>query len=187
MDAILYTLYLQKETADSAVSSPLFSVKFLSQLRSAFRHGIPDGMMIFDQLPHVGRADTGDGRLGGQHHRFQTGIKALHNSGKGVFVIEIGCAPHTAHDVVNTPFCRIGRGQPLAKLRFYVGDPLSRKIGAGGVRKALRYLSYFAAAASFIVIQYFFAISLKASTSLYSTSYAYAVLLIGIFLIFIVF
>lgn len=67
---------------------------------------------------------------------------------------------------------------------FFVG--IARKIGAGGVRKALRYVSYFAAAASFIVIQYFFAISLKASTSLYSTSYAYAVLLIGIFLIFIV-
>lgn len=67
---------------------------------------------------------------------------------------------------------------------FFVG--IARKIGAGGVRKTLRYLSYFAAAASFIVIQYFFAISLKASTSLYSTGYAYAVLLIGIFLIFIV-
>ena len=67
---------------------------------------------------------------------------------------------------------------------FFVS--IARKIGAGGVRKALRYVSYFAAAASFIVIQYFFAISLKASTSLYSTSYAYAVLLIGIFLIFIV-
>lgn len=68
--------------------------------------------------------------------------------------------------------------------RFFSG--IAHKIGAHGVMKAIRYLSYFIAAASFIVIQYFFAISLKASTSLYTTSYAYAVLLIALFLVFIV-
>ncbi len=67
---------------------------------------------------------------------------------------------------------------------FFAG--IAHRIGAGGVQKAIRYISYFTAAASFISIQYFFAVSLKASTSLYTTSYAYAVLLIGLFLVFIV-
>ncbi len=79
--------------------------------------------------------------------------------------------------------------KPLKRILSAIGKffvTIAHKIGAGGVRKALRYLSYFTAAASFIAIQYFFAISLKASTSLYTASYAYAVLLIGIFLVFIV-
>ncbi len=52
--------------------------------------------------------------------------------------------------------------------------------------KTLRYLSIILAAAAFIAIQYFFAISLKAATSLYTINYAYAVLLIALFLVFIV-
>ncbi len=52
--------------------------------------------------------------------------------------------------------------------------------------KTLKYLSYVLAGASFLAIQYFFAISLKASTSLYTINYAYAVLLIALFLVFIV-
>ena len=67
---------------------------------------------------------------------------------------------------------------------FFAG--IAHGIGASGVKKAINYFSYFIAAASFLTIQYFFAISLKASTSLYTTGYAYAVLLIGIFLLFIV-
>ena len=79
--------------------------------------------------------------------------------------------------------------KPLRRILSAIGKFFSagaHKIGAGGFKKAIRYLSYLTAAASFIVIQYFFAISLKASTSLYTTGYAYAVLLIGIFLVFIV-
>ena len=68
--------------------------------------------------------------------------------------------------------------------RFFAG--IAKKIGADGVNKAIRFISYLTAAASFGAIQYFFAISLKASTSLYTTSYAYAVLLIALFLVFIV-
>lgn len=52
--------------------------------------------------------------------------------------------------------------------------------------KVIRYLSIIIAAASFAAIQYFFAISLKAATSLYTVNYAYAVLLISLFLVFIV-
>ncbi len=52
--------------------------------------------------------------------------------------------------------------------------------------KTLKYLSYILAAAAFIAIQYFFAISLKAATSLYTINYAYAVLLIALFLVFII-
>lgn len=52
--------------------------------------------------------------------------------------------------------------------------------------KTLKYLSYLTAAAAFLVIQYFFAISLKAATSLYTVNYAYTVLLIALFLVFIV-
>ena len=52
--------------------------------------------------------------------------------------------------------------------------------------KVIRYLSIILAAAAFIAIQYFFAISLKAATSLYTINYAYAVLLIALFLVFIV-
>lgn len=52
--------------------------------------------------------------------------------------------------------------------------------------KVIRYLSIILAAASFAAIQYFFAISLKAATSLYTVNYAYAVLLIALFLVFIV-
>ncbi|MBQ2716492.1 MAG: hypothetical protein IJF21_06800 [Clostridia bacterium] len=52
--------------------------------------------------------------------------------------------------------------------------------------KIIRYLSIIIAAASFAAIQYFFAISLKAATSLYTVNYAYAVLLIALFLVFIV-
>jgi len=52
--------------------------------------------------------------------------------------------------------------------------------------KCIKYLSFIFAAVSFAVIQYFFAISLKAATSLYTVNYAYAVLLIAIFLVYIV-
>lgn len=52
--------------------------------------------------------------------------------------------------------------------------------------KAIKYLAISFAAAAFIGIQYFFAVSLKASTSLYVINYAYAVLLIALFLVFIV-
>lgn len=79
--------------------------------------------------------------------------------------------------------------KPIKRILSAIGrsfTAIAHKIGAGGVQKALRCLSYFIAAAAFIVIQYFFAISLKASTSLYTTSYAYAVLLIALFLVFIV-
>ena len=77
----------------------------------------------------------------------------------------------------------------LMRLLLAIGGfftAIGKKIGAKGVEKAIRYISYFLTAASFIAIQYFFAISLKASTSLYTTSYAYAVLMIAIFLVFIV-
>lgn len=59
-------------------------------------------------------------------------------------------------------------------------------IGKINGEKALRYLSILLAAAAFIGIQYFFAISLKAATSIYTINYAYAVLLIALFLLFIV-
>lgn len=59
-------------------------------------------------------------------------------------------------------------------------------IGKINGEKALRYLSIMLAAAAFIGIQYFFAISLKAATSIYTINYAYAVLLIALFLLFIV-
>ena len=52
--------------------------------------------------------------------------------------------------------------------------------------KIVRYSSFISAAASFAAIQFFFAISLKAATSLYTVNYAYAVLLIAIFLVYIV-
>lgn len=52
--------------------------------------------------------------------------------------------------------------------------------------KTLKYLSFIIAAAAFLIIQYFFAISLKAATSLYTINYAYAVLLIALFLVFII-
>lgn len=52
--------------------------------------------------------------------------------------------------------------------------------------KTLKYLSFIIAAAAFLIIQYFFAISLKAATSLYTVNYAYAVLLIALFLVFII-
>ena len=52
--------------------------------------------------------------------------------------------------------------------------------------KVVKFISLFTAAASFAAIQFFFAISLKAATSLYVVNYAYAVLLIAIFLVYIV-
>ena len=52
--------------------------------------------------------------------------------------------------------------------------------------KIIRYISFFSAAASFAAIQFFFGISLKAATSLYTVNYAYAVLLIALFLVYIV-
>ncbi len=58
------------------------------------------------------------------------------------------------------------------------------KKGFGG--RTLQYISHITAALAFAAIQYFFAISLKASTSLYTLNYAYAVLLIAVFLLFIV-
>ncbi len=70
-------------------------------------------------------------------------------------------------------------GKPFVLLWRVLRD----KIDAG---KAIRYLSFLSAAAAFAVIQYLFAISLKAATSLYIVNYAYAVLLIVLFLVFIV-
>ncbi len=52
--------------------------------------------------------------------------------------------------------------------------------------KLIKYLSFISAAAVFAAVQYLFAISLKAATSLYIVNYAYAVLLIALFLVFIV-
>ncbi len=52
--------------------------------------------------------------------------------------------------------------------------------------KIIRYASFISAAASFAAIQFFFGISLKAATSLYTVNYAYAVLLIALFLVYIV-
>ena len=52
--------------------------------------------------------------------------------------------------------------------------------------KIVKFLSVFTAAASFAAIHFFFAISLKAATSLYTVNYAYAVLLIAFFLVYIV-
>lgn len=52
--------------------------------------------------------------------------------------------------------------------------------------KLVKYLSFISAAAVFAAAQYLFAISLKAATSLYIVNYAYAVLLIALFLVFIV-
>lgn len=52
--------------------------------------------------------------------------------------------------------------------------------------KIIRYTSFISAAACFAAIQFFFAISLKAATSLYTVNYAYAVLLIALFLVYIV-
>lgn len=52
--------------------------------------------------------------------------------------------------------------------------------------KILKILSVVAAAAGFGLLQFYYVISLKASTSLYTVNYAYAVLLIALFLIFIV-
>ncbi|MBO5701254.1 MAG: hypothetical protein J6S71_02330 [Clostridia bacterium] len=52
--------------------------------------------------------------------------------------------------------------------------------------KIIRYASFISAAVSFAAIQFFFGISLKATTSLYTVNYAYAVLLIAVFLVYIV-
>jgi regulator of protease activity HflC (stomatin/prohibitin superfamily) len=52
--------------------------------------------------------------------------------------------------------------------------------------KAVRYISLLSAAAAFGAIQFFFGISLRAATSLYTVNYAYAVLLIALFLVYIV-
>ncbi len=63
---------------------------------------------------------------------------------------------------------------------------IKNKIGSGGAKKLFSFISCLSAIAAFLSVQYFFAISLKASTSLYTLSYAYAVLAIAVFLIFIV-
>ena len=52
--------------------------------------------------------------------------------------------------------------------------------------KVVKYLGFVSASLVFAAVQYLFAISLKAATSLYVVNYAYAVLLIAVFLIFIV-
>lgn len=52
--------------------------------------------------------------------------------------------------------------------------------------KTLKYLSFIVAAAGFAAIEFFFAVALKAATSLYTVNYAYAVLLIAVFLVFII-
>ena len=62
----------------------------------------------------------------------------------------------------------------------------SKICGKIDAEKVIRYLSIILAAAAFVAIQYFFAISLKAATSLYTVNYAYAVLMIALFLVFIV-
>ena len=52
--------------------------------------------------------------------------------------------------------------------------------------KVVKYLGFVSAALVFAAVQYLFAISLKAATSLYVVNYAYAVLLIAVFLVFII-
>ena len=52
--------------------------------------------------------------------------------------------------------------------------------------KLVRYASFVSAAAAFGAVQFFFGISLRAATSLYVVNYAYAVLLIALFLVYIV-
>ncbi len=74
----------------------------------------------------------------------------------------------------------------VAKPFVFLWRSVKAKAGADGSEKALKYISYITAAAGFALIQYFFAISLKAATSLYTINYAYTVLLIAIFLVFIV-
>ena len=69
--------------------------------------------------------------------------------------------------------------QATKKLFSTTFDNIDRK-------KALQYTSHIFAAAAFLATQYFFIISLKAATSLYTINYAYVVLLIAIFLVFIV-
>ncbi|MGM9641992.1 MAG: SPFH domain-containing protein [Eubacteriales bacterium] len=66
----------------------------------------------------------------------------------------------------------------IAKPFVFIGRHISGKL--------LRCISYVTAAAAFVILQYFFAISLKASTSLYKVNYAIAVALIVLFLLFIV-
>lgn len=62
-----------------------------------------------------------------------------------------------------------------------------RRIGnAVNASKLIGYFSFAFAAVSFAVVQYLFARSLRAATSLYTVSYAYAVLLIVLFLALIV-
>ena len=74
----------------------------------------------------------------------------------------------------------------LRSARKLLGSFFGRLCAKIDGEKTLKYLSYLIAAVPFLAIQYFFAISLKASTSLYTVNYAYAVLLIALFLLFIV-
>lgn len=75
-------------------------------------------------------------------------------------------------------------GRPKAILRA-IAKPfvlIGRRING----RVLRLICYIIAAVVFATVQYFFAISLKASTSLYKVDYAVAVALIVLFLLFIV-
>ncbi len=73
----------------------------------------------------------------------------------------------------------------LRKLLSAVGKPFAFLYGLIDA-KLLLYITCIISAAVFGVIQYFFAVSLKASTSLYTVNYAYAVLLIVLFLLYII-
>ncbi len=69
---------------------------------------------------------------------------------------------------------------------FLILAGIIKKAVGFGAGKPIQYLSYFTAAAAFVTVQYFFAVSLKAATSIYTVNYAYAVLLIAVFLLFII-
>ncbi len=82
---------------------------------------------------------------------------------------------------------RFGKFLSAVSVPFRFAGRFAKKvIGENGAAKILKALSYITAAASFAVIQYFFAVSLKAATSLYTANYAFAVLLIALFLLFII-
>ena len=74
----------------------------------------------------------------------------------------------------------------LKKIAFPVTFLLKLLKKKSDPAKIVKFLSVFTAAASFAAIHFFFAISLKAATSLYTVNYAYAVLLIAFFLVYIV-
>lgn len=69
------------------------------------------------------------------------------------------------------------------KAILFVLKTLKDKIN---LNKTVKFIAIAVAVASFAAIQFFFGISLRAVTSLYKVNYAYAVLLIAVFLVYIV-